>query len=60
MVISNTTNLAGKGDVFFYGISVRNPERVRLHDTGVDGKKIKQIFKKWRALLNMVLNLKVA
>jgi len=36
------------GDAFYYGISVGKLERLRLHDTGVDGMKIKWIIKKWR------------
>jgi hypothetical protein len=42
MVISNTRNVARMGDPFFYGTSVAKLDRLRLHDTGADGKKIKR------------------
>jgi len=48
MIIPNTRNVARVGYAAFYGISVGKLERLRLQDTGGDGKKIKRIIKKWR------------
>jgi hypothetical protein len=45
MIASKMRYVARMRYVFFYGISVGKPERVRLEDTGVDGRIIKPIFK---------------